>query len=446
MMFPNLPIKRCRLRSTHWARTAVFILLNASLPSLIQAENSATGKQAAQPVKTTNVGQRLFAEPIFANTNPYLFGSQSRLQFPVAASGYSVVALRDQQKWQAGELNHQVIYDGQLYWFATQREREIFAAAPGKYAPALGGDCVVSFVETAQRILGNPRYGVVHRGRIYFFASAEKRKQFQPNAERYAQADLGNGGNCIVSKIDQQKQIQGLPATIAVVGGLRYYFAGSHQRALFAAAPGRYGVKLSNLARPVNDVKSPNNDSSQPMPSSSQEAEPEINSEHKSEGQQIPANAKPLADQASPDITAAPPGTISDGKFAMEGYCPVSIREQGIWVRGNVSFSVEYAGKVFLMAGKSQQQKFQQTPRPYLPALDGKCLVTLSDTGQRIAGSVFYCVFIEDTKQIYLFAGSQQQRAFNANRIAYLEVAKAESTSVQYDGVAEATAKTGAVK
>lgn len=439
--------KILRLKLPIYLCSAVaFVLLLIVHVKPTRAE-SGTKKQPSRSTSATGAGQRLYAEPIFAGANPFLFGSRTRLKLPVAAEGYSVVALRDQQKWQDGKSFYQAIFDGQLYWFATQREKDIFSAAPDKYAPVLGGDCIVSFAETANRIHGDPRFGVVHRSRIYFFASAQEQERFKQNAKRYAQVDLGNEGNCLVSEIDQQKRIQGLPATIAVVGGLRYYFAGAHQRAIFGAAPSRYGVKLSNLAQHVDSSAAEGNASLRPMsPTGSRDARSKIVSEKSTKKSQALANAKPLTDGANQDETGDMPADIEAipaGKLAMEGYCPVSIRELGVWVQGNLKFQVKHAGKIYLLAGKSQQEKFQKTPQPYLPALGGDCLVTLIDEGQHVSGSVFHAIIIKDNNKIYLFVGPEEQRAFKANRHAYIKAIETESTPAQYDGEEEATAKTG---
>ncbi len=386
---------------------------------------SGTREQTSPTKPAASASQRVYANLDLADSNPYLPSSHSHSKLPVAAKGYSVVALRDQQKWVEGLATRHAFFDGQIYWFANQREKDIFIAAPEKYAPVLGGDCIVSYAETGKRIPGDPRFGVVHRGRIYLFASALLRERFQNNTDRYTSKDIAHDGNCIVCKVDLQKEIQGLPATVATVGGVRYFFAGSHQRAIFGANPSRYGAMAMSHAQSAG-LSAGANQSSPYKDDSQQKMIPTKNSAD----QQAMANAKPLKDKPATDGPEKKEA-IPDGKLAMEGYCPVSIKEQGIWVRGKLNFPVELNNKIYLLAGEEQKEKFETDPKPYLPVLGGDCIVSLVEKDQRIAGSVFYTKQSKDKGQLYLFAGAREKRSFEANPTAYLEAAKTEATPAQ---------------
>src|SRR5262245_30210272 len=78
---------------------------------------------------------------------------------PVAAGGYCVVSLRDGREWRSGTPPFGVQFDGRHYFFAGERELEIFAAAPSVYAPVLSGDCIVTYAETGQRVAGRVEFG-----------------------------------------------------------------------------------------------------------------------------------------------------------------------------------------------------------------------------------------------------------------------------------------------
>ena len=206
----------------------------------------AQGRSALAPMqqrRQVDSLQPMLAEPKSGEANPYRPSFRSNVRLPLVAAGFSVVALRDQQQWVRGNNAYQAIFDGQLYWFANQRDKDIFIAAPEKYAPILGGDCIVTFAESEERIPGDPRYGIVHQGRIYLFADDTNRTKFQENAAHYASADIANQGHCIVSQMDQQKQIKGFPQTVATYGGMRYFFTGTHQRTRFGRDPVAYGAK-----------------------------------------------------------------------------------------------------------------------------------------------------------------------------------------------------------
>ena len=109
-----------------------------------------------------------------------------------------------------------------------------------------------------------------------------------------------------------------------------------------------------------------------------------------------------------------------DHHYVMEGYCPVAIQEQGIWVRGNYRNLVKHEGRKYLVAGENEKQMFLAEPERYAPALGGDCIVSLSDDGKLVPGSVYHSLIVEG--KLYLFAGSEQERAFKADPTDYFEL------------------------
>ena len=190
---------------------------------------------------------------------PYLPSDLLDAELPVALGGFSTVALRDNQQWLAGSQHIQLVFDGQIYWFSGERDRDIFAAAPQQYAAVLGGDCVVTYVNSSKRVMGKLEYGLIHARRLYFFAGSGEREEFRSDPSRFANGDLAHEGKCLVSHIDQGRDVTGLPETVAVVNGLRYHFAGAHQRGLFAGQMAHYGVRRELLHakgdRPVHSMR-----------------------------------------------------------------------------------------------------------------------------------------------------------------------------------------------
>jgi YHS domain-containing protein len=110
-----------------------------------------------------------------------------------------------------------------------------------------------------------------------------------------------------------------------------------------------------------------------------------------------------------------------DHHYVMEGYCPVSIQEQGIWVRGSYQNLVKYEGRKYLLAGEKEKQLFLEDTQRYVPALGGDCIVSLTDDGKLVPGSVYHTLIFEG--KLYLFAGSDQEQAFHAEPTNYVEPA-----------------------
>lgn len=103
-------------------------------------------------------------------------------------------------KWVKGPPSIQEAFDGHTYYFADQEGKRRFSADPAKYAPVLGGDCVVSLVKTGKRVPGNIRQASLHDGRLFLFANEQGRQMFAADPRSFANADLAFGGQCAVCR------------------------------------------------------------------------------------------------------------------------------------------------------------------------------------------------------------------------------------------------------
>lgn len=336
-------------------------------------------------------------------------------QLPLALDGFCPVTLRDRQQWQPGDASLALQFDGQRYWFAGRRELEIFAAAPMAYAPALGGDCIVTFAESGQRISGRPELGMTLGGRIYFFASTKRRDEFLTASARFVDADLLDGGRCIVSRVDQGRDVAGLPETAVLLGGQRRLFAGAYERALYLQHPERY-----NAASAAPHA---------PLPSDSAYAASTL------EGAASAPNAtamldaanigsSPAGESAGETATARTDGVMPDA--VMGGYCPVTIRTKGQWVRGRYDDVTKIEDLLFLTAGREAYEAFLADPAQYIPALGGMCVVSYADRGETVRGSVFHASFYPERQgRLFLFADGEAKATFDAGpeRYASLDLA-----------------------
>lgn len=330
----------------------------------------------------------LLAEPKSQEASPFLPPIDEDIQYPVAIRGFCVVSLRDQQLWRGGTASYQQMFDGQLYYFASSRESEIFASNASRYVPALAGDCVVTFAELGERVDGNPEYGILHKRRLYFFRSQQEQATFRADPEKFADADLATGGNCLVSRIDDQRKLPGLPETTVIVNGLRYQFAGLHQQRQFLGNMSRYGVE-----RPNNSYK--------------QRGAAFV----RRSGARGPVSAKKKPAQAK---------LASIKNKAMAGYSPVSIRDKGVWVEGSPKYRVEFDGLTYLMVDEAEKDLFQKTPDVYIPALAGHCVVTEIDENRRVKGTIYHAAHHEGEGRLFLFAGPSQKASFNSDPQRYL--------------------------
>jgi YHS domain-containing protein len=327
----------------------------------------------------------------------------------LAVQGYCLVSLRDQQQWVQGSPQVQVILGGKVYLFSSVRARDIFLAAPHLYLPALDGDCLVTFAESGRRVAGQLECGLVHGNRAYFFADQEQLSSFQSGPDDYVNADLVDGGTCVVTKIAEKRYAPGLPATVAMVDGRRYFFASTYQRRVFEQNPTPF------LVQPLRN----------PLAAS---------------GLEVPAFAEVLdiaslnlgkQNAPAPGTLASPfnkikpaPGTKKVSKpneesddhedfmqgRAMSGYCAVTIRTQNTWRRGKAKFRHTFDGKVYFLAGTEELAAFRANPRFYAPVLSGDSVVAMATDSERVAGSVFHAFIYKE--RLYLFATEEERQTF----------------------------------
>jgi YHS domain-containing protein len=138
-----------------------------------------------------------------------------------------------------------------------------------------------------------------------------------------------------------------------------------------------------------------------------------------------PAAAKPAPSSTStaagtlPQTAATPvePDTYGSMPVGLEGYCPVTLAERGVWVEGRAQWGVRHRGRTYLFATAEQQKAFLADPDRYAPALSGDDPVMAFDAGKSTPGQRRYGVTYQS--RTYLFASTETRDAFAANPQRY---------------------------
>ncbi|MEM6331009.1 MAG: hypothetical protein AAF790_12260 [Planctomycetota bacterium] len=106
---------------------------------------------------------------------------------PLGFEGYCPVTMKRDWKWALGDTKWGAIHRGRTYLFATQADRQTFLADPDKYSPAMSGADPVLALETGKQTSGLRRYALEYQGKFYLFSSEQTLNKFWSNAEGYAQ-------------------------------------------------------------------------------------------------------------------------------------------------------------------------------------------------------------------------------------------------------------------
>jgi protein disulfide-isomerase len=164
---------------------------------LAAGANPVRNNPSANPTATgawqNSAGQQRFAErPLGASPNASgpAAGQQgpSPASPPLAMDGYCPVQLVEKGRWVRGNPKFGVIHRGRTYLFAGPDEAARFYAAPDRFAPVMSGADIVVAVEQGRTIVGRREHGATFDGHIYLFSSESSYQRFEQDPDRYISA------------------------------------------------------------------------------------------------------------------------------------------------------------------------------------------------------------------------------------------------------------------
>jgi YHS domain-containing protein len=105
---------------------------------------------------------------------------------PRAIDGFCPVTILESTKWHKGDVRFGAVHGGRTYLFASAEAQKKFLADPQRYAPVLSGCDPVVFAETNQLVDGNHNIGLLIGGKTFFFTSEETLQRFKLSPQAYA--------------------------------------------------------------------------------------------------------------------------------------------------------------------------------------------------------------------------------------------------------------------
>jgi len=110
---------------------------------------------------------------------------------PLGFDGYCLISMHQRNEWIKGDPKWGAIHEGRLYFFANQSARDLFLSDYSRFAPVLSSFDAVLFIENGQRVPGKRAYGVTYQApgengpRIYLFANEATLQLFGRNPIPY---------------------------------------------------------------------------------------------------------------------------------------------------------------------------------------------------------------------------------------------------------------------
>lgn len=299
------------------------------------------------------------------------------LTVPVAAraadpalGGNCAVCLVEAGKLVPGSEKHAATFDRQVFYFPSEKEKGIFATDPAKYAPALGGDCVVCRVNMGVRMPGTAAFAVVHNKRAFLFPSAKERDAFKADPKKYENADVGLDGYCSVCVVVAKKWVAGKSEFVGVYDGRRYFFPSAEERKAFDADPAKFVPALDGDC--VVCLK----DAGKRVAGS-----PKFSATHGGRLYLFP-------DEATQKKFLADPKKYADADVAVGGNCPVCAKMMKKDVPGKTEFTSVYKGMRYLFPSAKEKATFDADPASFgvplkvgaAPAADPKAVAVAGKT------------------------------------------------------------------
>lgn len=268
----------------------------------------------------------------------------------LALQGNCAVCLVELGKVVPGSEKHSVEFDRQVYRFPSESEKKTFLADPAKYAPALGGDCVVCRANKGVRVAGKTQFAAIHSGRAYLFPSDKEQATFKAEPKRYENVDVALRGQCSVCIVMAKKWVPGKPEFVSVYDGLRYFFPSAEEQQVFEADPAKFTPALGG------DCVVCAKDGGKYVAGS-----PAFSALH--EGRVY----------LFPDATAqrrflGNPGPYAGVDIANDGNCVVCAKMAGKQAPGSPKFTSVYKGQRYFFPSAKERQAFDAAPGDFIKA------------------------------------------------------------------------------
>jgi len=124
-----------------------------------------------------------------------------------------------------------------------------------------------------------------------------------------------------------------------------------------------------------------------------------------------------VATPAAPPTPWPPQLPEGVAPLAFDGYCPVSLKKENRWVRGDVRFGRQHRGRTYLFASSESMEQFVASPDDYSPVFNGMDPVALLDENRAVEGTRRFG--FKHRGLFYLFASAESMKRFESNPDAY---------------------------
>lgn len=104
----------------------------------------------------------------------------------MALDGYCPVTVTEKMVWKRGDVRFGAIHRGRTYLFASAAEQTKFLANPDRFSPIISGNDPVVALEKGEAVPGKRELGIMCGERMILFSSQESYDKFVKDSKRYS--------------------------------------------------------------------------------------------------------------------------------------------------------------------------------------------------------------------------------------------------------------------
>lgn len=129
----------------------------------------------------------------------------------------------------------------------------------------------------------------------------------------------------------------------------------------------------------------------------------------------IQPTAAQVASQPAPAVEQKLPAGAPPVGF--DGYCPITMKREWKWVKGDAKWGAIHRGRTYLFAGQTERDEFLQNPDAFSPVFSGVDPVLALEQGKAVPGTRSFA--LEYRGHFYMFSSEETLNKFWTNAESY---------------------------
>ncbi|HAN98669.1 MAG TPA: hypothetical protein DCQ98_15075, partial [Planctomycetaceae bacterium] len=121
-----------------------------------------------------------------------------------------------------------------------------------------------------------------------------------------------------------------------------------------------------------------------------------------------------------PTVPATAPAT--EPTLGLDGFCPVSLIRDKVWLEGDRAYGCVHRGRVYLFCSAEDRDEFMANTDAFAPVLSGYDPVIFAEQNRLVEGKREHGAFVDD--RIILFADEVTFAKFRENSATYVQAVK----------------------